>query len=65
MPNSILSRTCLHQASESVCMNAAMTLGITVSLATMVLLDNGVATHFGVTPLWSMRTLSHRSVDED
>ena len=33
----------------------------TVSLATMELLENGVATYFGATPLWSMRTVIQAS----
>ena len=31
----------------------------TVSLTTMESLENGVATHVGVTPLWSMRAVFH------
>ena len=37
-------RALLHQASESVFINAVMTLAAQSSLATMELLENGVAT---------------------
>ena len=51
----------LHQASEPVCINAAMTLATHLSLATMESLENAVATHFRVTPLSSMRTVLQAS----
>ena len=35
--------------------------GARASLTTMESLDNGVATHFGATPLWSMRAMSQTS----
>ena len=38
--------------------NAAMTFAI---LTTMELLENGVATYFGATPLWSIRTVLQAS----
>ena len=53
------------------CNNCAMTLAISLSLKTMQSLQNGVATHFRVTPLYSVRTesllslQSCRSVDAD
>ena len=39
------------------CENSAMTLAILFLLKTMELLQNGVANHFEVTPLFSMRTV--------
>ena len=53
------------------CDNAAMTLAILFSLKTMESLQNGVATHFQATPLFSMKTESQassqrcRSIDAD
>ena len=45
----------------SVSVNAAMTLAILFSLKTMKSLQNGFATHFQVTLLFSMRTESQAS----
>ena len=41
--------------------NAAMNFVTQFSLTTMESLENGIATHFGVTPLWSMRAVSQAS----
>ena len=46
----------------SVSVNVAMTLAILLSLKTMELLKNRVATHFGVIPLFSMRAVSLASL---
>ena len=40
------------------CDNSVIMLGVLVSLKTMQLLQNGVASHFRATPLFSMRTVS-------
>ena len=40
------------------CKNSALVLVILLLLKTMALLKNGIATHFQVTPLLSMRTVS-------
>ena len=53
----ILLRAHLHHVSGEFGVNAAMKF----SLTTMESLENGVATHFGATPLWSMRTVSRAS----
>ena len=50
-------RAHLHLASESVCVNAVMTLATSLLLTTMESLENGV----GATPLWSMRATSQAS----
>ena len=47
--------------TPSVSVNTAITLATQLSLTTMELLENGVTTHFGVTPMWSMRTVSQAS----
>ena len=47
--------------TPSVSVNAAMTLAILFSLKTMESLQNGVATHFQATPLFSMKTESQAS----
>ena len=47
---------CKGTFTPSVSVNAAMMLAILLSFKTVESLHNGVATHFQVTPLFSMRT---------
>ena len=49
------------QFTRSVSVNAAMTLVILFSLKTMESLENGLQTHSGATPYFSMRTESQAS----
>ena len=49
----------LHLASES--LRALMTFETNLPLQRMESLENGVATHFGVTSLWSVRALLQAS----
>ena len=60
-------RAHLHQASESVCVNAMMTFATQFSLTTTELLQNGLHPHSQVSPLWSMRLCHkrHHSIDAD